>query len=211
MQYPLAILSDIRSSCHPAHRWVVRRTTAILGFWVVLAAIIAFASPTRGGKSIWTHNGSTLRWVSSGEDRWMYYLQPRPGLAAIGVQPGTLLFQGQRIGNILSGTAYVFSENCPPTPYRVEGVIYSETDVRLDGALRSRVTKNSREPQITMRVMRAVVPLRDSNSGSLASLQQRHDLLAALRRGAAYDIAELVSFLRRVEPEHRTGRIISTR
>ena len=65
----------------------------------------------------------------------MYYLQPRPGLARIGVQPGTLLFQGQRIGNILSGTAFVFSENCPPAPYKVEGVIYSETDVKLDGAV----------------------------------------------------------------------------
>ena len=65
----------------------------------------------------------------------MYYLEPRPGLAAIGVQQGTLLFQGQRVGNILSGTAFVFSENCPPAPYKVEGVIYSEADVRLDGAV----------------------------------------------------------------------------
>jgi hypothetical protein len=69
--------------------------------------------------------------VSSGEDRWMYYLEPRPGLAAIGVQPGTLLFRRHRSGNILAGTAFVFSENCPPAPYRVEGVIYSETDVGL--------------------------------------------------------------------------------
>lgn len=84
---------------------------------------------------MWTHNGSLVRWVSSGEDRWLYYLEPRPGLAAIGVQPGTLLFQGHRIGNILSGTAFVCSENCPPAPYKVEGVVYSETDVRLDGAV----------------------------------------------------------------------------
>ena len=91
--------------------------------------------PARGSESIWTHNGSTLRWVSSGQDRWLYYLEPRPGLAAIGVEPDTLLFQGQRIGNRLVGTAYVFSENCPPTPYPVEGIIYLETDVRLDGAV----------------------------------------------------------------------------
>ena len=43
----------------------------------------------------------SVRRVSSGEHLWMYYLQPRPGLAAIGVQPGTLLLQGQRIGNML--------------------------------------------------------------------------------------------------------------
>lgn len=59
-------------------------------------------------------------------------MEPRPGLAAIGVQLKTLLFQGRRI---LSGTAFVFSENCPPAPYKVEGVIYAETDVRLDGAV----------------------------------------------------------------------------
>jgi hypothetical protein len=143
MRYPLAAsFADIAPSSHPADpdRAVrgpgVRRTAAFFGFLIALAAMIALpASPARGGESIWTHNGSTLRWVSSGEDRWLYYLQPRPGLAAIGVQPGTLLFQGKRVGDILSGTAFVFSENCPPAPYRVEGVVYSETDVKLDGAV----------------------------------------------------------------------------
>ena len=114
----------------------VRRTAAFLGFLIVLTAMIALpVSPARGGESIWTHNGSTVRWVSSGEDRWLYYLQPRPGLAAMGVEADTLLFEGRRVGNRLFGTAYVFSENCPPTPYAVEGIIYSETDVRLYGAV----------------------------------------------------------------------------
>ncbi len=143
MRYPLAAgLAIIVPSHHPAQTVRVdrgpgiRRVYAFFGFWIALAAMAAFpTSAARGGESIWTHNGSTIRWVSSGEDRWMYYLQPRLGLAAIGVQPGTLLFQGQRIGNILSGVAFVFSENCPPAPYRVEGLIYSETDVRLDGAV----------------------------------------------------------------------------
>ena len=48
-----------------------------------------------------------VRWVSSGEDRWLYYLQPRPGLAAIGVEPETLLFEGKRIGNRLFGTPMI--------------------------------------------------------------------------------------------------------
>ena len=51
MQYPLAVLSDIGSSRHPAH--TTRRTIALLWFWIVLAAMTAFyASPARGGESI---------------------------------------------------------------------------------------------------------------------------------------------------------------
>jgi hypothetical protein len=65
----------------------------------------------------------------------MYYLAARPGLLAIGVEPDTLIFHGWRIGYRLVGTAYVFSSNCPATPYHVEGTIYSETDVTLEGAV----------------------------------------------------------------------------
>jgi hypothetical protein len=90
MQHPLAALTDIVPSRHPTYPdWAargpgVRRTAAFLGFLIALAAMIALsASPARGGESIWTHNGSTVRWVSSGVNRWLYYLQPRPGLAAI--------------------------------------------------------------------------------------------------------------------------------
>ncbi len=142
MRYPLAAgVADIVPSRRCAYADEAQgrgmgRTAALLGFWIAFTALTAFpASPARGGESVWTHNGSLVRWVSSGEDRWLYYLEPRPGLAAIGVQPGTLLFQGHRIGNTLLGTAFVFSKNCPPAPYKVEGVIYSETDVRLDGAV----------------------------------------------------------------------------
>ena len=141
MRYPFAAagfanIASFRDTANQARSISFGRVAALLGFWSALAAMIAFpASPARGGESIWTHNGSTVRWVSSGQGRWLYYLKPRPGLIAIGVEPGTLLFEGHRIGNVLSGTAFVFSENCPPAPYRVEGVIYSETDVKLDGAV----------------------------------------------------------------------------
>ncbi len=138
MRYPLAAgLADIMPSRHPAQmdraRSGIRHIGVFFGFWITLAAMIAFpASPARGGESIWTHNGSTVRWVSSGQDRWFYYVDPRPGLPVV---PDTLLFEGQRIGNRLVGTAYVFSSACPPTPYTVEGIIYSETDVSLFGAV----------------------------------------------------------------------------
>ena len=113
-----------------------RHAKMILGTLVTAALSTTAATvPACGEESIWSHHGSLVRWTSSGQDRWLYYVEPRPGLAATAVRPGTLLFQGQRTGNILAGTAYVFSENCSPTPYHVEGVIYSETDVRLDGAV----------------------------------------------------------------------------
>jgi hypothetical protein len=111
----------------------IRRIGALLGFWIALSAITAFPAPrASGGESIWMHNSSMVRWVSSGEPRWIYYVDPRPGLP---VQPDTLLFEGQRLGNRLVGTAYFFSSACPPTPYTVEGIIYSETDVSLYGAV----------------------------------------------------------------------------
>ena len=115
---------------------ITRHAEAMLGTCLAAALLIGVSTlPATGEESIWTHNGSLVRWMSSGQNRWLYYVEPRPALAAIGVKPGTLLFEGQATANILVGTAYVFSENCLPTPYRVEGVIYSETDVRLDGAV----------------------------------------------------------------------------
>lgn len=113
-----------------------RRAGFLLGLCVSLIGLSAVLnSPAQAGESIWTHNGSMIRWVSSGQERWMYYLAPRSSLAAIGVEPEMLLFHGRRIGRSLVGTAYVFSSNCPPTPYPVEGTIYSETDVKLEGAV----------------------------------------------------------------------------
>jgi hypothetical protein len=140
MQYPLAAgIAGIMPRRRPAQTDRVdrgpsiNRIGAFLVFWIALYAIAAFlASPANGGESIWMHNSSMVRWVSSGEARWIYYVDPRPGLP---VQPDTLLFEGQRLGNRLVGTAYVFSSACPPTPYTVEGIIYSETDVSLYGAV----------------------------------------------------------------------------
>nr|WP_321445823.1 hypothetical protein [uncultured Cohaesibacter sp.] len=72
--------------------------------------------------SCWWHNGSLMRLVAQGNNRWFYYEQPRAGLA---VGPGTLLFNGQKQGNWYAGTARVFSKYCPgsPMPYHVEGPV----------------------------------------------------------------------------------------
>jgi len=109
-----------------------RSVGLILGLCV---GLFVLTIPAQAGESIWTHNGSTIRWVSAGQERLMYYLAPRPGLLAIGVAPDTLLFHGRRIGYRLVGTVYVFNANCPAMPYYVEGTIYSETDVTPEGAV----------------------------------------------------------------------------
>ncbi len=100
---------------------------------LILAALSGAPGTAIAGTSLWSHNGSVMEWYSSGPYRRISYYNPRPGLA---VAPGTVLFEGQRRGNIMSGTAYVFSRGCPPAPYEVSGNINpaSQTHVVLYGA-----------------------------------------------------------------------------
>ena len=78
--------------------------------------------------SCWNHNGSLMRLKASGNDRWLYYENPRSVLRAAGVRKGTLLFNGRKNGNWYSGTARRFSKYCPDTPleYFVEGPVRSD-------------------------------------------------------------------------------------
>lgn len=84
-------------------------------------SLASLATPA-AADSCWWHNGSLMRLQASGNNRWFYYEQPRPGLA---VGRGTLLFNGRKQGNWYSGTARVFSKYCPgsPQPYHVEGPV----------------------------------------------------------------------------------------
>lgn len=76
---------------------------AILGICIAALLLIAsFTIAANAEESIWTHNGSTVRWVSSGPDQWLYYLQPRPELLAIGVRPDTPLSKGRGLGIVWS-------------------------------------------------------------------------------------------------------------
>ena len=84
--------------------------------------------------SLWDHNGSVMRLVADGEQRQFLYERPRQVLEAAGVEQGTLLFDGYRVGNKYRGTAKRFSKNCPaPLPYEVSGHVVSETKVVLKG------------------------------------------------------------------------------
>lgn len=75
--------------------------------------------------SCWLHNGSLMRLEDSGNQRWLYYENPKPSLRPAGVRPGTLLFNGRKDGNWYSGTARRFSKYCIGTPleYYVEGPV----------------------------------------------------------------------------------------
>ncbi|WP_316858856.1 hypothetical protein [uncultured Cohaesibacter sp.] len=88
---------------------------------IILFSGGAFVSSAKAD-SCWWHNGSLMRLVASGNQRWFYYERPRAGLA---VQPGTLLFNGTNRNGYYVGTARVFSKYCPGTPlaYAVEGPV----------------------------------------------------------------------------------------
>lgn len=100
-------------------------------------ALFCLASGGAFADSCWLHNGSLMRLKASGDSRAFYYEDPRPGLARIGVRPGTLLFRGVTTGASYIGEARVFSTECPgeATTYEVRGPVSpSQTQVTLRGS-----------------------------------------------------------------------------
>jgi hypothetical protein len=80
-------------------------------------------TPSVSGRSYWAHNGSTLYLVANGNARELYYDKPRPGMAAVGAQPGSLLFRGVFSNGSYTGTAFIFSKSCGSLPYQVSGPV----------------------------------------------------------------------------------------
>jgi hypothetical protein len=104
----------------------------------VTCGVVAAVSLTTAAlaDSCWDHNGSLMRLRASGNQRWFHYEAPKASLAAAGVRPGTLLFNGVKSGNWYSGTSRVFSKSCPGSPleYYVEGPVSSDqTRIRMTG------------------------------------------------------------------------------
>jgi hypothetical protein len=83
------------------------------------------------------HNGSLVSVLSlPNGGMQIQYIQPRVGLLEVGVRPGTILLQGRWSGpppGLLTGTAFVFTGVCPPTPYRVEGSTAPDGSLVLTG------------------------------------------------------------------------------
>jgi hypothetical protein len=90
---------------------------------LALTAVWAVDGLAQGAATLWDHNGSQVYLSSSGPLRQFRYQAPVSDLLQLGVQPGTLLFDGRRNGNQYSGTAYVFSKLCGALPYAVAGPV----------------------------------------------------------------------------------------
>lgn len=78
-------------------------------------------APNYAIASYWDHNGSRVALSASKGNRVFYYEAPRAGLLSQGVRKGALLFKGTASGSVYRGQAYVFSRECGPISYRVEG------------------------------------------------------------------------------------------
>jgi hypothetical protein len=88
-------------------------------------ALIAMTADgvAQGSLSRWDHNGSQVSLSATGGRRQFYYQSPAAELLEIGVKPGTLLFDGRKVGNTYSGTSYVFSKVCGALPYITAGPV----------------------------------------------------------------------------------------
>jgi hypothetical protein len=90
------------------------------------------AAPT----STVTHNGSLMEVYDRGGRMEIRYAEPRPGLAIIGVTPGTLLIRAAWVApQKLEGTAYIFASGCLALPYRVTGGVDRFGNILLSGAV----------------------------------------------------------------------------
>ncbi len=74
------------------------------------------------------HNGSRMKFsyelTGGGTSLVITYDNPRPGMRAEGVSPGTVLFSGKNQGGInVFGTARIFRKGCRPVEYDVGGQV----------------------------------------------------------------------------------------
>lgn len=90
----------------------------------------AALTPTQ---TLWDHNNSIMLVKLSSTSIEIYYQNPRQGMIDEGVRSGTLLFSGQRNGDRVSGTAYVFDRRCGKLPYPDEGEIIGDRRIILNG------------------------------------------------------------------------------
>lgn len=95
-------------------------------------------APAAGGTGVtlWDHNGSRMAWeYGPGNRRTVWYWTPRSGVRNVGVIRGTLLFEGVREGNRMSGEARIFTDGCGTYVYPVSGPISNDnTRVTLNGS-----------------------------------------------------------------------------
>jgi hypothetical protein len=74
-------------------------------------------------RDLYDHNGSLMEIeFCDGGSVVIEYVEPRPGIAKVGVKSGTLLFKGSQAGGgKVSGEATIFDAKCGPMAYPVAG------------------------------------------------------------------------------------------
>lgn len=109
---------------------------ALLAGCVACSTVVAQAgglTPQPTANYSFDHNGSLMTmWIERDRVAITYEI-PRPEIAQQGVVPGTVIFEGIKTGNVLTGTAYVFRYGCLPIPYAVESVTNGPQGVLLEG------------------------------------------------------------------------------
>lgn len=103
-------------------------------------------APRAPAVTFWRHNGSTMRLVSDGQRRQIFYETPTPLMEGAGARQGTLLFDGERRGDTYTGTARLFSSVCGVNTYQVTGTVSpDQRRVELRGQAR-RLDRNTCQP-----------------------------------------------------------------
>jgi hypothetical protein len=103
---------------------VSRRALSIL--FTACGVVAVFAGPASAQPeptSRWEHNGSIMRLLSNKNERRFIYERVSPRIASVGVQKGTILFDGGRTKQGYEGIAHSFSTRCGPQTFRVAGAV----------------------------------------------------------------------------------------
>ena len=106
--------------------------------FLTLAACLFLSGRTEPAiaETLWSHNNSVMRFSYIGDldDFQITYEKPKESLQAAGVENGTVLIEGIRKGDRLTGTANRFSASCrAPLEYAVAGQIIRESRIVLRG------------------------------------------------------------------------------
>jgi hypothetical protein len=88
---------------------------------IAVLSLLVMSPALAGELHIFEHNRSVVSWHLAGDMVVAKYETPRAGLADVGVQEGTTLFEGNDEGGKFVGNAFTFKQGCPPSPYKVIG------------------------------------------------------------------------------------------
>jgi hypothetical protein len=105
------------------NRIIVESNVGGLGDRFRLCDRSSHTPPKVEGRTLGSHNGSTMYLIAKGTARDIYYHRPRAGMLQAGAAPASLFFNGQVVERNYVGTARIFKRGCGQFAYRVSGPI----------------------------------------------------------------------------------------